>query len=146
MAWKNPDAERRFQETIQAVFGTRCAEFSPILREKLRELYRAAHLDGIVAVMGGNFPSLGPGQTVEHFGSLQAETFIQNEHLRSQGHMRKILQAGEQTFTPCVSVLVDAQTGEPLPRERPDSYDHKTFQQYSPYKVVQPPRAKKGAA
>jgi len=31
--------EQRFQETLQAVFGPRCAEFQPGLRELLRQLH-----------------------------------------------------------------------------------------------------------
>jgi hypothetical protein len=57
--------------------------------------------------------------------------------------MRKILQAGEVEATNCISVLVDAATGEPV--GEPEAYDTKQFKQYSPYTAVQPAGHKKSA-
>ena len=116
------DTERRFHETLQTVFGSRCGEFSETLRGKLRDFYHAARSEG-VALKGG--------QEIESFQRLESGMVLQNDHLNSIGHARVILGVEYS------SVLIKLETGDAV--GRPETFTVGTFNQYSPYWVVKDP-------
>jgi len=136
--------ELEFIQALQAVFGPQCSRFNSDLRDRLRQLYNFAHADGVVAGLNGARPVLRIGETVDHFFYLGEGDLIQNDHLRSQGQLRKILQPGEVTITGHVSTLVDAATGRDIASS--GVYTQKEFTQYSPYTAVALPDQKKKSA
>lgn len=137
------EANLRFVQALQSVFGTQCRQFNSDLRGALRRLYDAAHADGVVDAMQGTRPTVKVGDVVDHFGSLQPGMLIQNDHLFNNGQARKILSVEKLEFPNVVSILVDLSTGKDIGQV--ESYAAKTFQTYSPYRAVDPV-AKKGAA
>lgn len=130
--------DQRFQETLQAVFGPRCAEFQPRLRELLRQLYRAAHQDGVASVFAGTVPPLEPHTEVEHFELLRPGMRIQNSYLQRQGQLRKIMAVE------VMSQVVRVDTGREVTGI--EEYDEQKFNTFSPYWVVSPAKSKDSAA
>jgi len=130
--------EQRFQEALQAVFGPRCAEFQPGLRDLLRQLYSAAHADGVHDAALTGCSALEPGTKVTEFLALRPGTFLQKNWLRKQGQVRRILSV---TYR---SVVLDAQTGKPVTQE--EGYTEQSFRSYQPYTVVLPVESEDSAA
>lgn len=132
------NGDQRFYETLQAVFGSRCRDFSPALRERLQKFYRQAHQDGVVSVLAGTTPPLELNKRVERFDLLRPGMAIQNNYLQSNGQTRKILDIQ------AVSQVVWDRTGNCVTPV--ENYNRRKFETYGPYRVVAPPKSEDSAA